>query len=123
MCIRDSSFIDYLLTIGGFVTVSIPSFFLALVLIYIFSLKLDWLPVSGMYTLGQARSLGDSIQHMILPALVLGLAQSAPLIRYTRASLLETIKQDYVTVARAKGVSNACLLYTSDAADDLTRVD
>ncbi|MGB3307885.1 MAG: ABC transporter permease [Thermomicrobiales bacterium] len=102
--LKQYSFIDYLLTIMGFLTVSIPSFFLALVLIYVFSLKLDWLPASGMYTVGQPRAFTDSLQHMILPATALGLSQAAPIIRYTRASLLETIKQDYVTVARAKGL-------------------
>ncbi|MGB3327513.1 MAG: ABC transporter permease [Thermomicrobiales bacterium] len=103
--LKQYSFIDYLLTIFGFLTVSIPSFFLALVLIYIFSLKLDWLPTSGMYTVGQPRTLWDSVTHMILPATALGLAQAAPIIRYTRASMLETIRQDYVTVARAKGLA------------------
>jgi peptide/nickel transport system permease protein len=103
--LKQYSFIDYLLTILGFLTVSIPSFFLALVLIYVFSLKLDWLPTSGMYTVGQPRTLWDSVTHMILPATALGLAQSAPIIRYTRSSMLETIRQDYVTVARAKGLN------------------
>lgn len=103
--LKQYSIVDYLLTISGFLTVSIPSFFLALVLIYIFSLKLDWLPTAGMYTVGQPRNFVDSLQHMILPATVLGLAQAAPIIRYTRASLLETIRQDYVTVARAKGLA------------------
>lgn len=102
--LKQYSFIDYLLTIAGFLTVSIPSFFLALILIYIFSLKLDWLPTSGMYTIGRPRDLWDTISHMILPATALGLAQAAPIIRYTRASMLETIRQDYVTVARAKGL-------------------
>lgn len=103
--LRQYSFIDYLLTVLGFLTVSIPSFFLALILIYLFSIKLDWLPATGMYTVGQARSFGDSLTHIILPAAVLGLAQAAPIIRYTRASLLETIRQDYVTTARAKGLA------------------
>jgi len=103
--LKQYSFIDYLLTILGFLTVSIPSFFLALVLIYIFALKLDWLPTSGMYTVGQPRTLWDSFTHMVLPATALGLAQAAPIIRYTRASMLETIRQDYVTVARAKGLN------------------
>jgi peptide/nickel transport system permease protein len=103
--LKQYSFIDYLLTILGFLTVSIPSFFVALVLIYIFALKLDWLPTSGMYTVGQPRTLWDSFTHMILPATALGLAQAAPIIRYTRASMLETIRQDYVTVARAKGLN------------------
>lgn len=103
--LKQYSFVDYLLTILGFLTVSIPSFFLALVLIYVFSLKLDWLPTSGMYTVGQPRTLWDSFTHMILPATALGLAQAAPIIRYTRASMLETVRQDYVTVARAKGLN------------------
>jgi peptide/nickel transport system permease protein len=102
--LRQYSWIDYTLTILGFFTVSVPSFFLAMGLIYIFSLKLDWLPAAGMYTVGQDRTLLDSLKYMLLPATVLGLAQAAPIIRYTRASLLESVTQDYVTVARAKGL-------------------
>jgi peptide/nickel transport system permease protein len=105
--LRQYSWIDYLLTVLGFLAVSIPSFFLALVLIYLFALKLDWLPATGMYTVGQPRSFTDSLSHIIIPATVLGLSQAAPIIRYTRASLLETIKQDYVTTARAKGLTEA----------------
>ena len=105
--LRQYSFVDYLLTLLGFLTVSIPSFFLALVLIYVFALKLDWLPATGMYTVGQSRSFVDSLSHILLPATVLGLGQAAPIIRYTRASLLETIKQDYVVTARAKGLAES----------------
>ncbi|HVL25517.1 MAG TPA: ABC transporter permease [Thermomicrobiales bacterium] len=108
--LKQYSFIDYLLTIAGFLTVSIPSFFLALVLIYVFSVRLNWLPATGMYTVGQERTFLDSLQHIILPASVLGLAQAAPIIRYTRASLLETVKQDYVTVARAKGLNEGLVI-------------
>lgn len=103
--LKQYSWIDYLLTVLGFLAVSIPGFFLALVLIYVFALKLDWLPATGMYTVGQPRSLWDSFTHLILPATVLGLSQAAPIIRYTRASLLETIRQDYVTTARSKGLA------------------
>lgn len=105
--LKQYSWIDYLLTVLGFLAVSIPSFFLALILIYTFSLKLDWLPATGMYTVGQPRTFLDSLSHLVIPAGVLGLSQAAPLIRYTRASLLETIKQDYVTTARAKGLTEA----------------
>ena len=105
--LRQYSVIDYALTVLGFLTVSIPSFFLALVLIYVFAIKLDWLPATGMYTVGQARTVADSMSHIILPATVLGLAQAAPIIRYTRASLLETVRQDYVTTARAKGLAES----------------
>ena len=103
--LRQYSWIDYLLTVLGFLAVSIPSFFLALILIYVFSLKLDWLPATGMYTVGQPRTFTDSLSHIIIPATVLGLGQAAPIIRYTRASLLETIRQDYVTTARSKGLA------------------
>ncbi len=103
--LKQYSWIDYLLTVLGFLAVSIPGFFLALVLIYVFALQLDWLPATGMYTVGQPRTLWDSFTHLILPATVLGLSQAAPIIRYTRASLLETIRQDYVITARSKGLA------------------
>ncbi len=105
--LRQHSAFDYVMTFLGFLTVSIPSFFLGLVLIYVFALKLDWLPATGMFTLGETRTFSDSLRHIIMPATVLGLAQAAPIIRYTRASLLDTIRQDYVTVARAKGLKES----------------
>ena len=108
--IRQYSLIDYLVTIFGFATISIPAFFLALAAIYVFAIKLQWLPAAGMATLGQPPSYADSIKHLILPATVLGLGQAAPLIRYTRSSMLETIRQDYVRVARAKGLSERAVI-------------
>lgn len=109
--IKQYSFIDYLATISGFAAISIPSFFLSLAAIYIFALKLGWLPSSGMNTVGAANSLGDSAKHLILPAVVLGLAEAAPLIRYTRSSMLEVIRQDYVNTARAKGLSERTVIW------------
>ncbi|MCC6945028.1 MAG: ABC transporter permease [Thermomicrobiales bacterium] len=103
--IRQYSLIDYIVTIFGFATISIPAFFLALAAIYVFSIRLGWLPSAGMNTLGKPPSFRDSLEHLILPAAVLGLGQAAPLIRYTRSSMLETVRQDYVRVARAKGLS------------------
>ncbi|MGE3798538.1 MAG: ABC transporter permease, partial [Thermomicrobiales bacterium] len=104
------SLIDYLVTIFGFATISIPAFFLALAAIYVFAIKLQWLPLAGMSTLGQPPTFIDSVKHLILPATVLGLGQAAPLIRYTRSSMLETIRQDYVRVARAKGLSERAVI-------------
>jgi peptide/nickel transport system permease protein len=109
--LRQYSWIDYLTTVFGFATIAIPSFFLALAAIYTFSVKLRWLPISGMRTIGEPPSLLDSIHHLILPATVLGLAQAAPLIRYTRSSMLETIRQDYVRTARAKGLGERAVVY------------
>lgn len=103
--VKQYSILDYFATIFGFATISIPSFFLALAGIYLFAIKLRLLPTAGMRTIGEPPSLLDSLHHLILPATVLGLAQAAPLIRYTRSSMLETVRQDYVRVARAKGLS------------------
>lgn len=108
--VKQYSILDYFATVFGFATISIPSFFLALAGIYLFAIKLRWLPTAGMTTIGQPPSLLDSLHHLILPATVLGLAQAAPLIRYTRSSMLETIRQDYVRVARAKGLSEGAVI-------------
>jgi len=109
--VKQYSWIDYLATIFGFTTISIPSFFLALAAIFVFAVKLRWLPTAGMNTIGHPPSIIDSIEHLILPAAVLGLGQAAPLIRYTRSSMLETVRQDYVRVARAKGLTERVVVY------------
>jgi peptide/nickel transport system permease protein len=109
--VKQYSLIDYLATIFGFTAVSIPSFFLALAAIYIFSVKIGWLPAAGMSTIGQPPTFFDSLKHLVLPAVVLGLSQAAPLIRYTRSSMLETIRQDYMRTARAKGLAEMFVLY------------
>jgi peptide/nickel transport system permease protein len=108
--IRQYSLLDYIATVFGFATISIPAFFLALAAIYIFAIKLRWLPSAGMATIGQPPSFVDSAKHLILPAVVLGLGQAAPLIRYARSSMLETVRQDYVRVARAKGLSERVVI-------------
>lgn len=109
--IKQYSFLDYVATVTGFTAISIPSFFLALAAIYVFALKLSWLPTAGMATVGKSSSFFDAVQHLVLPSLVLGLAEAAPLIRYTRSSMLEVIRQDYVTTARAKGLNERVVIY------------
>ena len=83
---------------------STPSFVLGLASIYIFAVWLDILPSGGIQTLGEEPSVSDFLQHLILPAMVLGLGSAAPLLRYTRAAMLEVLNSDYVTTARAKGL-------------------
>jgi peptide/nickel transport system permease protein len=102
--IRQYSLLDYLSTISGLIAISVPSFFASLAAIYLFGLRLGWVPTAGMTTVGQPASWLDSLHHLVLPAVVLGLAQAASLIRYTRSSMLEVMRQEYVTVARAKGL-------------------
>jgi peptide/nickel transport system permease protein len=109
--LRQYSFLDYLISMLGFAAISIPSFFLALAGIYIFGLELGWLPTSGMRTIGEKSSFLDLLHHLVLPAFVLGLANAAPLIRYVRSSMLEVIRQPYVNVARAKGLSERAVIY------------
>lgn len=108
--LKQYSWLDNLVTVLGFAAVSVPSFFLALGLIYVFALKLRWLPTVGMNSVGEVPTLGDSISHLALPVLALGLAQAAPLIRYVRSSMLESIHQDYISVARAKGLTEPVVM-------------
>jgi peptide/nickel transport system permease protein len=109
--LKQYSVIDYLVSVLGFTAISIPSFFLALAGIYIFGLRLQWLPTSGMRTVGGDGSFTDLLHHLVLPAFVLGLTNAAPLIRYVRSSMLEVIRQPYVNVARAKGLSENDVIY------------
>lgn len=109
--VKQYSVFDYVASLLGFAAVSIPSFFLGLGFIYIFAVQLEWLPTAGMNTVGGSSSFMDSLEHIILPATTLGLAQAAPLIRYARASMLESIHQDYITVARAKGLPERTVLF------------
>jgi peptide/nickel transport system permease protein len=108
--IKQYSVLDYTTAIVSLATISTPSFFLGLAAIYIFSLKLNLLPTSGMFTAGSPRSVGDDLHHLILPAAILGLNLAGPFTRYARSSLLEVIHQDYLTTARAKGLHNRLVI-------------
>jgi peptide/nickel transport system permease protein len=109
--IKQYSLIDYGATVLGFAAISVPSFFLSLAAIYVFALKIPILPAAGMETVGQPPSVTDRLWHLVLPALVLGLAEAAPLIRYTRSSMLEVIRQEYVRAARGKGLRETTVIY------------
>ena len=83
--------------------VSIPEFFLGVLLFFIFALTLRWFPVSGHIALTD--NLSANLHHMLLPTIALGLPRAALLTRLVRASLLEVLRLEYVTTARAKGLS------------------
>lgn len=95
---------DYAVVTASFIGSSIPSFFLALILIYIFTVKLGILPSGGMNTLGMDGSVADTIRHMVLPVIVLAVSLAGSNIRYIRSSFLEILQQDYLRTARAKGI-------------------
>lgn len=101
---KQYSILDYATVTGSFLGISVPSFFLSLVLIYIFSLKLGILPSSGMVTLGGSGGALDILKHMILPVIVLTATVAGGNIRYVRSSMLEILDQDYLRTARAKGI-------------------
>jgi peptide/nickel transport system permease protein len=108
--VRQYSAIDYLTTVLGFLAISTPTFFLGLALMYIFAVHLGWLPTSGMRSLGVPDSTIDLIKHMIMPVTVLTLAHTPLSMRYARSSMLEALRQDYVTTARAKGLRERVVL-------------
>lgn len=109
--VRQYSILDYLATVISYLGVSLPSFFFGLILIYVFSLKLNLLPTGGMQTIGSGFDLTDRIAHLILPSLVLGLYNAAQVMRYTRSSMLEAIHQDYVRTARGKGLRENWVIF------------
>lgn len=111
VAVRQYSAIDYLTTVSAFVWISLPSFFIGLVLIYVFSLWLNILPPSGQATIGVAPSIGDALSHLAMPAAVLALGNVGPTLRYVRASVLDVIHADYIRTAHAKGASGRRVLF------------
>ncbi len=110
--INQYSVFDNLLTGFAFVTYSMPIFFVALALIYLFAVKLEMLPASGMYDPIEGESTGQLIKHMILPVASLTLIGLAKYSRYVRASMLEVIHSDYIRTAKAKGLPERRILFT-----------
>ena len=99
--LKQYSLFDQFATTFAFLGFSLPTFFTGLLFILLFSVKLDWLPF--VYD-SQVNGLWGNFKQSIMPICVLGLAGSAQLTRFVRASMLETISQDYVRTARAKGL-------------------
>jgi peptide/nickel transport system permease protein len=107
---RRYSVADYLATVLTFLGISLPTFFLGLAGIYVFALRLRWLPVGGTMTLGGDGGFLDGLLHLILPASVLAVAGAGAVTRYVRSSMLEVLGQDYVRTARAKGLAELLVL-------------
>lgn len=121
--VKQNSWIDRFSMTTAFLGISMPAFWLGIVLVLIFSVKLKWLPVqgrldsnitlthiTGMYVFDSLLTcnwpaLRSSLEHLILPSITLGFALAAVVARVLRSSMLETLRSDYVTLARAKGAS------------------
>ena len=102
--LRPHSRTDYLINFMALGGISVPVFWLALMLIVIFSVWLGWFPAGGMHTVGDS-SLIDSARHMVLPVITLSVASIGGLTRYVRAAMMEVMRHDYIRTARAKGLS------------------
>ena len=127
--VRKNSWLDRLATVGSLLGVSMPGFWFGLLLMMLFGVWLQWLPIAGRSDMAyqvpmvthvltidallawNIEALWSALQHLILPAITLGLPMAAVLMRVTRASMLEVLRQDYVAFARAKGLSSRQVLF------------
>jgi peptide/nickel transport system permease protein len=106
--------LDYGATAFGFFGLATPNFFFGLVAIYIFSIKLGWLPAHGTVSKPGIEGFElffDKIKHLILPSITLGLAGTASYMRYMRSEVLDVLGSDYIRTARAKGMTENTVLY------------
>ena len=112
--VRQYSIGDYILTATTFVAYSVPAFWLGLMMIILFSVKLGWLPTSGIVNSelapGSWEATVDWMKHLILPVAVLAISEIIQVQRFMRSSLLEVLRQDYLTTARAKGLSESVVI-------------
>lgn len=110
--VKQYSVLDYVLTLFAFSWLSIPVFFLGLIVIYIFAVKLNWFPAFGSSDPGVSGmdAFWDRLHHLILPGITLGLELTAALTRYVRSSLLEVLESDYMRTARAKGLRERAVI-------------
>lgn len=108
--------LDKFFTLVVFLGFSIPTFWLSLLLMYLFGVKLDWLPISGLTSIRTGQESGfsiflDLIKHLLLPIGIATFGSLAGLSRYMRSSMLEVLGQDYIRTARAKGLSERVVIY------------
>lgn len=114
--VRRGSLYDRTVTVIVFIGFSIPGFWLALICMDFFGVRLGWLPISGIHSLNYADlsfpgQVWDITKHLLLPVLISAFGSLAGLSRYMRASMLEIVRQDYILTARAKGLPERTVIY------------
>ena len=105
---RAGTWIDRVVMVFAVIGFSVPVFVLAYMLIYVFSIEADWLPVQGYVSLSEG--LRPFLSHLVMPSIALGMVYAALIARITRASMLDVLAQDYIRTAQAKGLSNQNVL-------------
>jgi peptide/nickel transport system permease protein len=108
--VRQYTWKDNAATAFSFAGQSMPTFWLGIMLIIIFAVRLHWLPAGDLFTPGKSGDFGDKAQHLILPVIVLSIVQIALWSRFVRSSMLEVLRQDFLRTARAKGVKERVVL-------------
>ena len=111
---------DYGASLFGLAGLSIPHFWLGIMLILLFSVNLGWLPAGGFVP--PSESVGGNLLSMLMPALVLGTGTAAIMMRHVRSAMIEAMKQDYVRTARAKGVRESTIVLRHALPNALTPV-
>ncbi|HEY8418467.1 MAG TPA: ABC transporter permease [Limnochordales bacterium] len=106
---RHRTAVDHAIMLVSMLGVSIPNFWLALMLSLLFAVQLGWLPATGFVSVREG--VGGALRHLVLPATALALQQAGIIARMTRAAMLETLHSDYVRTARAKGVGEGAILW------------
>lgn len=107
--LRRGRVVDYAVSVFALLGLSLPSFFLGILLILLFSLRLGWLPPAGYVPFAEAPL--DNLRHMILPSVSLGLVLAAATARIVRSTMLEVLNRDFIRTARAKGLAEPRVLY------------
>ena len=109
--VRQFGWADRLITFVVLIGISVPSFWLGLMLILAFAVNLQWLPASGMYAIYGGGDLSYLLKHLVLPAITLSVVATGVIARLTRAAMLEVLRQDYIRTARAKGLTERRVIY------------
>jgi peptide/nickel transport system permease protein len=102
---------DKAITLIVLIGISIPSFFLGMMMILLFAVSLRWLPVSGMYAIYGGGDLPDLLKHLVMPALTLAVVATGVIARLSRSAMLEVLRLDYIRTARAKGVNERGVIW------------
>ncbi|RDH43756.1 ABC transporter permease [Zooshikella ganghwensis] len=109
--VRQYSWIDKVVTFVVLVGISMPAFWLGLLLIMLFAVQWQWLPASGMYAIYGGGDIRDLLTHLILPALTLSIVAMGVVARLTRSAMLEVLRLDYIRTARAKGLKEHRVIF------------